>query len=33
MRLVIPGATLTSLSFQLLLSIFFIGILELQRKR
>ena len=33
MRLVIPGATLTALSFQAILSIFFIDILELRRKR
>lgn len=32
MRLVIPGATLTALSFQAILSIFFIDILELRRK-
>jgi glycosyltransferase involved in cell wall biosynthesis len=33
MRLVIPGATLTALSFQMILSIFFIDILKLHRKR
>jgi glycosyltransferase involved in cell wall biosynthesis len=33
MRLVIPGATLTALSFQAILSMFFIDILELHRKR
>jgi glycosyltransferase involved in cell wall biosynthesis len=33
MRLVIPGATLTALSFQAILSIFFIDILDLDRKR
>jgi hypothetical protein len=32
MRLVIPGATLTALSFQMILSIFFIDILKLHRK-
>lgn len=32
MRLVIPGATLTALSFQMILSIFFIDILKLRRK-
>lgn len=32
MRLVIPGATLVALSFQLILSIFFLGILDMRRK-
>lgn len=32
MRLVIPGATLTALSFQMILSIFFIDILQMHRK-
>ena len=33
MRLVIPGATLIALSFQMILSLFFIDILKLHRKR
>jgi hypothetical protein len=33
MRLVIPGATLTSLGFQAILSLFFVGILDLPRQR
>jgi len=32
MRLVIPGATLTALGFQTLLSSFFVSILGLQRR-
>ncbi len=32
MRLVIPGATLAALSFQLILSIFFLGILDMHKK-